>query len=219
MELQIDYLNLVNRCIYEVIVSTYDLNKKPNATPMGLKFLDPDKFQLEMYKGSKTLQNLIDHKCGVANVTYDAEVFYYTALKEENPERMLSKITFQKSHKVQAPLIREANFNLEFLVEVIEETKTKTIFKCRIIHIEKNDVKSIPYTRALFATIESIIHTTRIKVFVAEREYEKADELLALVKHYENLIKRVSSNSIYSKIMQDLINQCEKWRKNSASIS
>jgi len=108
---------------------------------------------------------------------------------------------------------------LEFLVETIEEIKTKTIFKCRIIHIEKNDVKSIPYTRALFATIESIIHATRIKVFVAEGEYEKADELLELVNHYKNLIKRLSPDSIYSKIMQNLINQCEKWRKDSASIS
>jgi len=219
MELQINDLSIIKRCIYEVIISTYGLNKKPNAAPTGLKFIDSDKFQLEMYKGSKTLQNLTEHKCGVANVTYDAEVFYYTALKEENPERMPSKITFQKSHKVQAPLIKEANFNLEFLVEAIEETKTKTIFKCRIIHVEKNDVELTPYTRALFATIESIIHATRIKVFIAEREYEKADELLALVKHYKNLIKRVSSNSIYSKIMQDLINQCEKWRINSASIS
>jgi hypothetical protein len=219
MELHINDLNLVNRCIYEVIISTYGLNKNPNAAPTGLKFLDPDKFQLEMYEGSKTLQNLIEYKCGVANITYDAEVFYYTALKEENPERALSKITFQKSHKVQAPLIKEANFNLEFLVEVIEEIKTKTIFKCRIIHIEKNNVKLIPYTRALFATIESIIHATRIKVFIAEREYEKADELLELVNHYKNLIKRVSPDSIYSKLMQDLINQCEKWRKNSASIN
>jgi len=219
MEFWISGLNVINRCIYEVIISTYGLNKRPNAAPSGLKFSDPDKFQLEIYKGSKTLQNLIEQKCGVANITYDAEVFYYTALKEENPERVLSKITFQKSHKVQAPLIKEANFNLEFLVEVIEEIKTKTIFKCRIIHIKKNDVKQIPYTRALFATLESIIHATRIKVFVAEGKYEKADELLELINHYKKLIKRVSPNSIYSKIMQDLINQCEKWRKNSAGIS
>jgi hypothetical protein len=219
MEFQINDLNVINGCVYEVIISTYGLSKRPNAAPMGLKFSDSDKFQFEMYKGSKTLQNLIEHKCGVANITYDAEVFYYTALKEENPKKVLSKITFQKSHKVKAPLIKEANFNLEFLVEAIEETKKETIIKCRIIHIEKNDVKILPYTRALFATIESIIHATRIKAFVSEGEYEKADELLGLVNHYKNLIKRVSPNSMYSKIMQNLIKQCEKWRKSSASIS
>ncbi len=216
---QISELNLINGCIYEVIISTYGLREKPNAAPMGLKFSDPDKFQLKMYKGSKTLQNLRENKCGVVNITYDPEVFYYTALKEEEPEKVLSKITFQKSHKVKAPLIKEANFNLEFLVEAINETKTETIFECIIIHIEKNNVKTIPYTRSLFATIESIIHATRIKAFVSEGEYEKADELLDLVNHYKNLIKRVSPNSIYSKIMQDLTNQCKKWRKDSASIS
>lgn len=216
---QISELNLINGCIYEVIISTYGLREKPNAAPMGLKFLDPDKFQLKMYKGSKTLQNLRENKCGVVNITYDPEIFYYTALKEEEPEKVLSKITFQKSHKVKAPLIKEANFNLEFLVEAINETKTETIFECIIIHIEKNNVKTIPYTRSLFATIESIIHATRIKAFVSEGEYEKADELLDLVNHYKNLIKRVSPNSIYSKIMQDLTNQCKKWRKDSASIS
>lgn len=210
-------LEIIEDCIFEVIVSSYGLDNKPNAAPAGIIYKGSDKFHLFSYKGSRTLNNLTNLKCGVVNITFDARLFYRTAFKEANPNGKLPTSLFEKSKKINAPIIASTNFNLEFLVERIEEGDDKTLFNCRIISFKKNVSKTVPYTRGLFATIESIIHATRIRVFLIEGKNKEAGELIELVRYYRELIKRVSPNSDYLEIVEELLNKFDLWRKNSAS--
>ncbi len=69
----------------------------------------------------------------------------------------------------------------------------------------------------MFATIESIIHTTRIKAFFTEGKNKEAEELIKLVEYYKKLVKRVSPDSKYLKIVEDLIDKFDLWRRNSAA--
>ena len=212
-------MNVIKNCIYEGIISSYGAHKEPNVAPVGFVFKKPRKIQLFLYKGTRTLDNLINSKCGTVNITHDAELFYKTAFKEVNPNGKLPRKLFQQAKKINAPLITQADFNLEFVVERITEHNDRTLLLCRIVNIKKNLKEMQPYSRGLFATIESIIHATRIKAFFVEGRNKDAEELIKLVKHYRELVKRVSPDSTYSEIVDELIKKSGLWRRNSAGNS
>lgn len=214
---KVDSMNIIKNCNYEGIISSYGANNKPNATPIGFVFQDSKELHLFLYKGTGTLDNLICTKCGVVNITHDAELFYKTAFKESNPFGKLPLELFQRAEKVNAPLIPSARINIEFIVDSITELNDKTVLICKIVNIKKNFKEIEPYSRSLFATIESIIHATRIKAFFTEGKNKEAEELIKLVEHYRKLVRRVSPDSKYLKTVEDLIVKFDLWRRNSAA--
>ncbi len=216
----VDSMNIIRNYIYEGIISSYGAHNEPNATPIGFIFKEPEKIQLLLYKGTRILDGVINSKCGVVNITHDTELFYKTAFKEANPNGKLPRGLFQQAKKINAPFITSADINLEFVVESKTEHNDKTLLVCRIVNVKKKRAHEIqPYSRGLFATMESIIHATRIKAFFAEGKNEKAEELIKLVKHYRELVRRVSPDSTYFKIVEELMNKFELWRRNSAGNS
>lgn len=216
---KVDSMNIIRNCIYEGIITSYGTHNEPNAAPIGFVFKEPRKIHLHLYKKTRTLDNLINSKCGVVNITHNAELFYKTTFKEANPKGELSRKLFQQAKKINAPLITPANFNLEFVVERITEHNDRTLLVCRIVNIKKNSEEIQPYSRSLFATIESIIHATRIKAFFANGKNKDAEELIKLVKHYRKLVRRVSPDSNYLEIIDELIKKFSLWRRNSAGNS
>ena len=75
----------------------------------------------------------------------------------------------------------------------------------------------IVYCRAQFATIEAIIHSTRIEAFINGNNQQKKEayDLLELVNICEEIVNRTAPNSIYSKIMNQLIQKIDLWRNKS----
>jgi len=53
-----------------------------------------------------------------------------------------------------------------------------------------------PITRAEFAVLESLIHSTRVKVYKDLKIFDELENLLSLIEYYEKLIRRVAPNSI-----------------------
>ncbi len=214
-----DNMRLIKNCIYEAIISSYGKNNETNATPIGIVFKSPKIFHIQLYKGSKTLNNLIISKCGVVNITHDIELFYNTAFKDEIDNCILKKTLFKKAESVNAPLIASADLNIEFVVEGIKEDNLKTVMICRVVKIKENAKTIWPYTRCFFAALESIIHATRIKTFFKEGNRKRAEELTKFVHYYRELIERIFPGSIYLKIVEELIDKIDSWRKNCASNS
>lgn len=70
--------------IYEIILSTYNKDKRPNAAPMGIKFAGKKTISIQFYKGSQTLNNVLTRRCAVANLTHDPLQFYMMAFKRKN---------------------------------------------------------------------------------------------------------------------------------------
>ena len=68
------------------------------------------------------------------------------------------------------------------------------------------------YSRGAHAVIEAIIHSTRIKEFLAKGKTKKTSKLIQLVNHYKELIQRVSPDSDYEKIINELQNKINKWK-------
>ena len=65
---------------YETIVSTTDVNNNKNAAPIGIICLGKDKVLCRIFKGGKTLDNILSKKEFVINITHDSELFFKTTI-------------------------------------------------------------------------------------------------------------------------------------------
>ncbi|MBE6499041.1 MAG: DUF447 family protein [Methanobrevibacter thaueri] len=65
---------------YETIVSTADLNNLNNAAPIGIICSGDDRVICRIFKGSKTLDNILLHKKFIVNITHDPELFLLSTI-------------------------------------------------------------------------------------------------------------------------------------------
>lgn len=89
---------------------------------------------------------------------------------------------------------------------------------CNIESIKAS--RSLPkaYCRASFATIEAIIHTTRVKLFLSDggrQKREQAYRLIELIEHYNIVVNRTAPNSRCSEIMAELTQRISSWESKS----
>jgi hypothetical protein len=217
----LDDLGFLKDAIGETIVSTYNVDGQPNAAPMGVVIESNERLRIRPYLSSLTYKNLQTKKCAVVNVTSNPELFYKTAFKEANPDGKLSPELFEKAETVDAPRLRMADAVIEVLVVNVSSfgAERAEVF-CNVKQIKASKALPKVYCRALFATIEAIIHATRIKPFLRgnKQEQERAFRLLELVEICSDIVNRTAPNSRYSEIMADLTRMIDLWRNESESL-
>ncbi|MEM2902456.1 MAG: DUF447 family protein [Candidatus Bathyarchaeia archaeon] len=204
-------LGLMEGRIYEAIVSTYMPDNTPTASPMGIT-VSGDQLRIRPFKTSTLLLGLQHSRCGVVNFTLDPYLFYITAFKEKNPNGRVPRGLFEPARSVKAPRIKSSSLYLEFkVVELIAENERVQVC-CQVTHGEAAANTPNPYCRGLFASIECIIHATRIREYIQEKRFDEVKKLLLLIKHYRGLIDRVSPSSVYSQIVDDVMRDVKRWR-------
>lgn len=207
--------------IAETIVTTYNIDGLPNAAPMGVIMENEQLILIRPYTSSLTYRNLQSKKCAVINITSNPEVFYRTAFKEANPDGKVPKEWFEKAETVNAPRLQIADATIEISVEAIVPISTeRTEAVCTVKLIKATNLLPKAYCRALFATLEAIIHATRVKVFLAgdEKQKKQASKLLQTIGIYRDVVHRVAPNSRYSEIMADLTRMLDSWRVKSEGL-
>lgn len=217
----LDDLGFLKGSIGETIVSTYDADGQPNAAPMGVVIESNERLLIRPYISSLTYKNLQAKRCAVVNVTSNPEMFYLTAFKEANPDGKLPPDLFQKAEIVDAPRLRAADAFIEVLVaETGSFNSERAEFLCNVQLVKASKVLPKVYCRAQFATIEAIIHATRIKPFLRgdKQEQERAFRLMELIEICSDVVDRTAPNSRYSEIMADLTRRINLWRKESESL-
>ena len=199
--------------IAETIVSTYNTDGKPNAAPMGAIMEDEQKIIINLFNSSSTYRNLQANRCAVINLTSNIEVFYKTALKEANPDGKLPEEWFEKSDSVNAPKLRLADATIDVsVIDMAPIGTEKTTVTCNVKQV--NTTKKYPqvYCRAMSATVEAIIHATRVKAFINnEKQQKHISKLLEMIENCNDVVNRVASNSPYSAIMADLMMRIDSW--------
>ena len=65
---------------YETIITTSDSENNKNAAPIGVLCSGPDKVLSRIFKGSRTLENIISQKEYVVNITHDPMLFTESTL-------------------------------------------------------------------------------------------------------------------------------------------
>jgi hypothetical protein len=211
-------LGFSKETIVEVIVSTYSANGQPNAAPMGVRTEDMKHIVIRPYMSTATYTNLQSKRCAVINVTSNPELYYHTAFKETNPDGRIPLEWFEKAETVDAPRLCMADAFVEVSVTDIKSLGTERAkVLCDVQLLKAPSLAPQAYCRATFATIEAIIHATRVKVFLAgdEEKQREAHRLMRLIEHYYALVNRVAPNSSYSAIMADLTGRINKWRTKS----
>jgi hypothetical protein len=211
-------LGFLENIILETIVSTYNANGEPNAAPMGVKTEDMKHLIIRPYTSSLTYANLQSKQCAVVNITSNPELYYRTTFKEVNPKGRIPSEWFEKAEKVDAPKLRVADAFIEVSVIDINlsEAERATVL-CDVQLVKAPNLLPKAYCRAVFATIEAIIHATRVKLFLKgdQEKRKEAYRLIGLIDHYSALVSRVAPDSRYSAIMADLKKRIDSWKVES----
>ena len=212
-------LGFLKDTIGETIVSTYSADGQPTAAPMGIVMKSNEQLIIRPFISSLTYKNIQTKKCAVANVTSNPELFYLTAFKEANPDGKLPPDLFQKAETVDAPRLRAADATVEVSVDETGSFSTERAdFLCNVKLVKASKKLPKVYCRAQFATIEAIIHATRIKPFLMGNKQERAFRLLELVELCSDIVNHTAPKSRYSEIMADLTQRINSWRKESESL-
>jgi len=193
--------------ITETIVSTYNMDGQPNAAPMGVTMENTQRIAIRPYTSTLTYKNLQLKRCAVINVTANPELYYRTAFKEANPKGRIPQEWFEKAETVDAPKLRMADAHIEVSVAAISAFDAAP--------------KMLPkvYCRASSATIEAVIHATRVKVLVNDKNEQKyVHRLLEMIKNCNDVVNSIAPNSRYSEIMTDLTKRIDSWRVKSESL-
>jgi len=208
--------------IVETVVSTYNGGGQANAAPMGAIMESSQRLVLRIYTSSSTYKNMQSKRCAVVNVTSDPEVFYRTAFKEANLEGRVPQEWFEKAGTVDAPKLRTADAHIEVAVAAISPLDTERAkVVCEVKLVQASSVLPKVYCRALSATIEAIIHATRVGAFIRHADRQKREQALKLletIKECNDVVNRVAPNSRYSEIMADLNQRIDSWRAKGESL-
>ncbi len=205
-------LGFCNGAIYETIVSTFNQNKIPNAAPMGVIMQNEQQVALTIFNSSSTLKNIMASKVAVINLTSNIDVFYKSAIKDQNAE--LPQEWFEPAETVNAPKLRFADATIEVTVNNLSPIDAqKTRATCSIKQITAPKAYPQVYCRAMSAVVEAIIHATRIKALTRDpKEQEHIAKLLVLISNCNDVVNRSAPNSHYSEIMTDLQKRIDSWR-------
>jgi hypothetical protein len=208
--------------IGETIVSTYDEDGQPNAAPMGVVMESDERLLIRPFTSSMTYRNLQAKRCAVVNVTSNAETFYLTAFKEANPDGKLASELFEKAVMVDAPRLRAADATVEVAVaEARSFGADRAEFLCNVQLVAASEKLPEVHCRAQFATIEAVVHATRIKMFLKgdKQEQKQAIRLIELTEICRDIVNRTAPDSCYSEIMADLTRMIDLWRQESEDSS
>ena len=204
--------------IVETIVTTRGADGQPNAAPMGVIMENERRLVIRLFNTSLTNKNLHSNRNAVVNVTSDIDLFYKSALKEANPEGKLPSNWFVKAEAVNAPKLQAANASVEVSLageKPLGAERTEVTCNVKLI----NATKSLPkaYCRGQFATIEAIIHATRVKIFLKGNEKQKAQaqKLLEKIDICRDVVNRSAPSSRYAEIMTEINAMIEHWMGNA----
>ncbi|NLE06638.1 MAG: DUF447 family protein, partial [Crenarchaeota archaeon] len=201
------------------IVATYNSDGQPNAAPMGVSIIDEQHLTIKPFNSSTTLTNLKSSLSATVNLTSNIELFYKTAFKKENQDE-IPKEWFEDAKTINTPQLQLADAVIGVSVEKISQLDSeRSIVLCKVEFIEAKAKLPKGYCRAFAATIEAIIHATRIKAFSdQENKQENINKLVELINNCKEIINRTAPNSKYSKILEDIETKIESWGKKNASI-
>ena len=80
MEIDLSSIGMEKGRQYETIITTKNSDNLSNAAPIGVLYAGNDKVLSRIFKGSHTLENIIEQKEYIVNITHDPELFMLSTL-------------------------------------------------------------------------------------------------------------------------------------------
>ena len=139
--------------IYEVVLSTYS-NDVPHAAPFGVNPIDSKHVKLSIYKGSHTLENILNHRQFTINVVEEMDIFYNALYARD-------KLEYTPAQNIDAPVLKEAAAHIEVTLTSTVSKPLQVVIEGEVEHVQISD-PCIPINRAKNLLLESLIVSTRI---------------------------------------------------------
>jgi hypothetical protein len=182
---------------------------------MGILIENEDQLKIKPFLTSLTYKNLQTKRCAVVNLSANPQLFYLTTFKDLRLDKKFPDGMFDKAETIDAPKLKGADSTIEVAVARTDSfSPERADILCNVQLVKSSKALPKVYCRAQFATIEAIIHSTRIKLFVRgnKQKQKQATKLLELVNICNDIVNRTAPNSIYSEIMTELNQKINLWR-------
>lgn len=181
--------------IYEAIATTFNKNKKPNSAAVGFYTKDFRTVVIELYKTSKTCDNVLREKEFAINFTGNISLFYKSSISKKG-------LKYAKAKKINAPILKDADGYLELKSIGIEDLNDKVRIESEVIDSKINK-NIILINRAKSLALESIINATKIPYIPdSDKNFLKKE-----IQKYKRVIKKTAPNSEYERITKYLNNK------------
>ncbi len=189
----LEQIGMIKGWTYEAIVSTYYENS-PHAAPIGVWTDDFDTLHMEIYKNAKTLGNILKSREFAVNLVSDLTIFYESLFDK-------AKIAWEKSTKVNAPIIKDTPLVMEFRLKRIKEKENTFHLESTPVHFQsKGTVNLINRARAL--TLECLVIATKSQ-HLGELKIKET------LKENYRVIKKVAPGSQYERILEMLFERMQ----------
>ena len=203
----LDALGFDRNSVIETIITTRDVNGSPSAAPMGVIRKGDDLLEIKPFKSSGTYRNLQEGRNACVNITESSGLFLATAFKDEDLKgfdgpRICEDLSIESS---DASLLVE-------LSQCKDASDERGSFIGRVISVRVHRAIPRAFSRGRAEAIEAIIHTTRIKVFLREKQGNKVEKLKKRFVECKNIVEGVSSqNSDENRVVATLECLIERW--------
>ena len=174
MEIDLSIIGMERGRQYETIITTKNAQNVYNAAPIGVLCSGPDVIVNRIFKGSHTLENIVETRKFTVNITYDPEIFYTSTLGN------LPRDYFNEDLSLKCA---EAYFKCEVisLTEAVKQSdpvKKKDeaiVIKSKVTDIVINrDTKA--YNRGFGYVVESLANLSRFDMVSDEKKAEYIDK-------------------------------------------
>lgn len=149
--------------ILEGIVTTLDLNDKPNIAPMG-PIVDEGmtSIVLRPFRTSQTYRNLKQRPCGVLHVTDDVLLIAQGAIGRIDPQPDLFP-----AETIEGRVLASCCRWYEFEIAEFDDTDERTHLTARVVHTGRRR-DFFGFNRAKHAVLEAAILATRLHLLPRE---------------------------------------------------
>jgi hypothetical protein len=185
-------LGVKKHWLYETIISSSDASLF-HAAPFGIKILDFQKIAINMFKGSKSLDNILKSGEFAIN-TMDDPRFFYDALWNKK------SLKFARASKICAPVLVNAQASIEVRVIDTRDRGKSCLVTAGVVHVEVRTPGEL-INRAKSLVLESLIMATRLSLVTGTR-------LEKMIRENYRVVKKVAPGSVYEETMSRLIKDC-----------
>jgi hypothetical protein len=179
--------------IYETIISTTGPDgRTPHCAPMGVRSRDLKHLQLEIFKESETLSNIIRDERFAVNFTHDRLLFYDVLFDKRN-------LTFDCPSKFSVPVLKQADASLELFLASKHRQGNKFYLETQIVSTVQNEPVTL-VNRAENLFLDSLVWITRF-------DHLPKVQVRAALRENMRIIRRVAPRSQYEIRLSRLLNQ------------
>ncbi len=177
--------------IYEVVLTSFS-RKTPHAAPFGMRILDFRHVGLSIYRGARSLENILGRGEFVVNMTEAADLIHDALLARD-------RLDYGPARMVNAPVLRNAPVHMEMRLTGVKSGAQLVMLEAEVVHLEINK-PCIPVNRAEHLLLESLITATRIPYLPEGRGVE-------MLKENYRVVRKVAPGSAYAEKMEALLAQ------------